>query len=52
MQNVTRLVLQKTARNIIEAEKTSESNKNEGFFFPRIKFGKMKGKFLSPRGIA
>jgi len=52
MKNATRLVVQETRRNIIDTEKKSDSNKNYGFFFPRVKFEKLKGKFLSPRGIA
>jgi len=52
MQNATRLVVQQTIQNIIGAETTTSSNKNEGVFFPRIKFEKVKGKFLSPRDIA
>jgi len=45
-------VIQETARNIIDAEKNIRQQQKRRLFLSRIKFGKMKGKFLSPRGIA
>jgi hypothetical protein len=49
MLNATRLVVQETKRNIIDAETRTGRNKNEGVSFLELNFKKWKENSFNPK---